>query len=250
MTNSHLIDGDQMGIQERKEREKEARREDIVSAAEKIFLEKGVVTTTMDDIADACELSKGTLYLYYRSKEDLIVAVSMRGMDIMNQLFKEAISTDEPIIQLIENLGEAYYTFFKNHRMYFRLLYFFESPQFHSQVSPGMKEICIVHERKTWDLITDLIRRGIQEGMLHKDLDPLEVAIMLWSNSNGFLRLLDRDNTYWEEAMGISLERTLRRSSALLLEGMMTEKALQTYPRVIGEHAAARKESGDNHGQV
>jgi AcrR family transcriptional regulator len=232
-----------MGIHERKEREKEARREEIVSAAEKVFLEKGVVTTTMDEIAGACELSKGTLYLYYHSKEDLIVAVSMRGMEVMNNLFKDAISTGESTIKLIENLCEAYHSFFKNHRAYFRLFYFFESPQFHTQVSAGMKEMCMVHDRKTWDLVSDLVRRGIQEGMLHHDLDPLEVAIMLWSNSNGFLRLLDRDHNYWEEAMGIDLERTLRRSNALLVEAMMTEKALQIFPRVIGEHTAPRKDS-------
>jgi len=232
-----------VGIQERKEREKEARREDIISAAEQIFLEKGFVSTTMDEIAESCELSKGTLYLYYHSKEDLIVAVSMRGMEIMNNLFKGAVSTGEPTIKLIENLGEAYYAFFKNHRAYFRLFYFFESPQFHTQVSAGMKEMCMVHDRKTWDLVTDLIKKGIQEEMLHKDLDPLEVAIMLWSNSNGFLRLLDRDHNYWEETMGIDLERTLRRSNALLVEAMMTEKALQIYPRVIGEHPVPRKDS-------
>lgn len=243
MTNSHYEDGDRMGIQERKEREKEARRDEIISAAEKVFLEKGIVSTTMDDIAGACELSKGTLYLYYHSKEDLIVAVSMRGMEILNNLFKKAISTGEPTIRRIENLGEAYYAFFKNHRPYFRLFYFFESPQFHTQVSAEMKEQCKVHDRATWDLVTELIRQGIQEGMLHSDLDPLEVAIMLWSNSNGFLRLLDRDHNYWEEAMGIDLERTLRRSNALLVEAMMTEKALQIYPRAIGEHPAPRKNS-------
>jgi len=232
-----------MGIQERKEREKEARREEIISAAEKVFLEKGITSTTMDDIATECELSKGTLYLYYKSKEDLIVAVSMRGMDILHNLFKAAISTGEPVIKLIENMAEAYYSFFKNHRPYFRLFYFYESPQFHTQVSAGMKELCTAHDRMTWDLVTKLIKQGIEEGMLHGDLDPLEVAIMLWSNSNGFLRLLDRDHNYWEAAMGINLERTLRRSNALLLEAMMTEKAFEIFPRSIGEHPAPRKNS-------
>ncbi|MEO8168159.1 MAG: helix-turn-helix domain-containing protein, partial [bacterium] len=60
-----------MGIIERKEREKEHRREDIIAAAQKIFFEKGLPSATMDEIAEAAELSKGTLYLYYKSKEDL-----------------------------------------------------------------------------------------------------------------------------------------------------------------------------------
>lgn len=67
-----------MGIQERKEREKESRKEEIINAAQKIFFEKGLPAATMDEIAEAAELSKGTLYLYYKSKEDLYLAVTMR----------------------------------------------------------------------------------------------------------------------------------------------------------------------------
>lgn len=61
-----------MGTHERKEREREHRREDILDAAQHVFFEKGLPTATMDEIAEIAELSKGTLYLYYKSKEDLI----------------------------------------------------------------------------------------------------------------------------------------------------------------------------------
>ena len=57
-----------MGIHERKEREKEHRRDEILNAAQKVFFEKGLQSATMDEIAEAAELSKGTLYLYYGSK--------------------------------------------------------------------------------------------------------------------------------------------------------------------------------------
>jgi TetR/AcrR family transcriptional regulator len=103
-----------MGITERKEREKEARREVIISAAEKVFNEKGLVAATMDDIAEAAELSKGTLYLYYRSREDLYLAVTLRGMEVMCGLFQGAVSTGESPIKHIQNLGEAYYQFFRD----------------------------------------------------------------------------------------------------------------------------------------
>jgi TetR/AcrR family transcriptional regulator len=55
-----------MGIVERKEREKEHRKEEILDAAQKVFFERGLVTATMDEIAETAELSKGTLYLYYK----------------------------------------------------------------------------------------------------------------------------------------------------------------------------------------
>ena len=77
-----------MGINERKEREKEHRREEIISSAEKVFFEKGLQTATMDEIAERAELGKSTLYLYYKSKEDLYLAVLLRGTEILLQKFE------------------------------------------------------------------------------------------------------------------------------------------------------------------
>ena len=212
-----------MGIQERKEREREARREEIIVAAEKVFFEKGVSAATMDDIAEAAELSKGTLYLYYRSKEDLFVAVAYRGMEIMYKLFQDAIATGEPPVKLIANLGDAYHKFFAEYRNYFRMLYFFESPQFHENVSPEVLQHCHVHDRKVWDLVFSLIQNAITAGMFHADLNPMEVGIMLWSNSNGFFRLIDRQDEIWKNEFGIDFELTLKKSNALLLEAMLTK---------------------------
>ena len=61
-----------MGIQERKEREKERRRQQIMVAAKRVFSEKGFNKATMEDIAHEAELSPGTLYLYFKNKEELV----------------------------------------------------------------------------------------------------------------------------------------------------------------------------------
>ena len=121
-----------MGIQERKEREKEARREEILAAAETVFFEKGLTGSTVDDIAAEAELSKGTIYLYFRSKEDLYLAVTNRGIDIMQEMFERAIGTGENPIKLVSNLGDAYNAFFQKHQDYFRMFTFFENPEIHS----------------------------------------------------------------------------------------------------------------------
>ena len=68
--------GRQMGIQERKERERERRRQQIIVAAKKVFSEKGFNKATMDDIAGEAELSPGTLYLYFKNKEELYLVVA------------------------------------------------------------------------------------------------------------------------------------------------------------------------------
>lgn len=221
-----------MGIKERKEREKEARREEIINAAEKIFFEKGLAQATMDEVAEAAELSKGTLYLYYKSKEDLYLTVAMRGSDILGDLFEKAVSSGAPTLKLLEALGEAYYEYFKKYRNYFRMYYFFENPQVQSQVSPEMREVCLQCDRRIWDSVVGVLQKAIDEGLLRKDIDPLEAGVMLWSNSNGMMRLMDRQEEYWKQHMGLDLEKMLRNSNRMLVEGMMTEEAKKRFPPV------------------
>jgi len=212
-----------MGIQERKEREKGLRKEAIIDAAEKVFLKKGLQATTMDDIAEVAELSKGTLYLYYKSKEDLYLTVAMRGEDIMLEMFQKAVSTGEPTLKLIANLGEAYYEFFKRHRDYFRMFWFIESPQFHKQVSREMLEACAQNDRRIWKVVVDLLQRGVDEGLLEPDLDPTQAGIILWSSGNSFMRQMDREDPYWKETMNIDLEATMRKAYQYILEGMLRD---------------------------
>jgi TetR/AcrR family transcriptional regulator len=236
-----------MGIQERKGREREARKEEIIIAAERVFFEKGVSVATMDDVAAEAELSKGTLYLYYRSKEDLFVAVAYRGIEIMYRLFLEATSTEESPVKRIANLGEAYRRFFLEHRNYFRMMYFFESSQFHANVSPEALEQCLVNDRKMWDIVFGIIRKAIDSGMFHADLNPVEVGIMFWSNSNGFFRLIDRQDGVWTEEFGLDFDLTLRRSNMLLLEAMLTKEGKRQNPWVLEFLHGSSKSALDDH---
>jgi hypothetical protein len=144
-------------------------------------------------------------------------------------MFEKAISTGEPTIKLIWNLGDAYYEYFRDYRNYFRMYYFLENNQLHSQVSPEMLQTCFQRDGQIWALVIDPIRRGIEEGVLRADLDPVQAAVMLWSNSNGLMRQIDRADAYWKEQMHIDLEATLRTSNSFLVRGMLSERGLREY---------------------
>jgi AcrR family transcriptional regulator len=70
-----------MGITERKIREKESRIKVIQEAAKAIFFEKGFQAATMEEIAGEAEISKGTIYLYFRNKDDLYTSIIIEGME-------------------------------------------------------------------------------------------------------------------------------------------------------------------------
>lgn len=218
-----------MGIQERKEREKELRREEILNAAQKIFFEKGLQSATMDEIAEAAELSKGTLYLYYGSKEDLYFSVMMRGLKILHDLFVESTEEAPSTFEAIRQLGPTYYEFFQKHRNFWRMFNYFQYPGMHKQVSEEMRRLCNEQSQKLWGLVIGLIQKGIQEGDLKNELNPAETSIILWSSSTAILARIDNEVDQWRSSLGVDLVEVLAKSNALLMEAIMTEEAKLKY---------------------
>lgn len=213
-----------MGTIERKEREKESRKESIIDAAQKVFFEKGLLLSTMDEIAETAELAKGTLYLYYHSKEDLYLAVMMRGLVIMRDMFREVSIQKLPVIETLVEFANTYKLFYEQNKNYFRMLHFFNTPQFHKQVSEEMMKMCDAFNQTLWTMVTEIITQGMVEKKLRNDLDPIETAIILWSNTSTLLMRIDGQYEMFKEKLNIDLNNTLRLSNLLLLESVLTEQ--------------------------
>jgi AcrR family transcriptional regulator len=213
-----------MGIHERKEREKEQRRDDILEAAKKVFFEKGLSAATMDEIAEAVELSKGTLYLYFSSKEDLYLAVMMHGLRLLTEMFREVAEHPAPTLQKLVGFGDAYAKFSRDHNNYFRMFLFLQTPQFHKQVSDAMTQSCHGENQKLWGHVISVIQHGMNEGFIRPDLNPVEVGIIFWSSSTALLSWIDTEAGQWQARHGIDLWHTLAVSNRLLFEATLTER--------------------------
>ena len=117
-----------MGVSERKQREKVYRETSILEAAKKVFLAKGLLAATIDDIAADAELSKGTLYRYYRSKEEIMLAISEQATSELYVLFNKAAAGDDSGLEKVLRMIRAYYSFVLANPAYFGFIAFFESP--------------------------------------------------------------------------------------------------------------------------
>jgi len=213
-----------LGIHERKEREKEQRREDILDAAQRVFFEKGLAASTMDDIAETAELSKGTLYLYYKSKEDLYLTVMMRGMQLLYDAFNEVAKGAYAPAQILARLSETYLTYFNNHRDYFRMMHYLQAPQFHKQISDEVKQSCSILNQRIWSLVNGMLQRCIDENLLRKDLNPAQVGLILWSSATALMLRIDNEEGIWREAFQLNLHDVLKLSNNLLFDAICTEK--------------------------
>ncbi len=120
-----------MSIKELKEREKEQRREYIIDAAEKLFFSKGYDNVSMNDIADAVEMNKATLYLYFENKDALYFAIVLRGSAHHERGCSRRRSPEETTgIGKIGASGEAYLEFNRKYPHYYRLFHFAGTDRF------------------------------------------------------------------------------------------------------------------------
>lgn len=166
-----------MGTAERRQREKKQRRNDIIDASERVFFSKGYDNATMDDVAENAELSKGTLYLYFNSKEDIYHAIMFRGLVILREKFEEAASRQERGIDRVRAIGEAYIAFNHEHLDYFKALLYYETERSDSFTEQNPLEILI-----------EALQRGINDGSIRPELDPVKTAIILWGQTTGVLQ--------------------------------------------------------------
>ncbi|MBI2428951.1 MAG: TetR/AcrR family transcriptional regulator [Ignavibacteriales bacterium] len=222
-----------MGITERKEREKESRKESIIDAAQKVFFDKGLLLSTMDEIAEQAELAKGTLYLYYHSKEDLYLAVMMRGLSLLHGMLRRVIGSHGSFVATLLQLSDTYTQFYEEHKNYFRMMHFFETPQFHKQVSEEMHRSCDSVTQELWNMVIEELRQGTVQQMVRSDLSPVEITIVLWSNATTLLMRIDAQYDLWKETMDIDLKHTLRLSTQLLIESILTEKGKDELHRIL-----------------
>jgi AcrR family transcriptional regulator len=175
-----------MGTNERRAREREARRRAILEAARTLFAQQGVEATSMDALAARAELAKGTLYLYFKSKEELLIAMLEEDL---GQLRAAAQMLDQaPSAQAaLELLLPAAVAFYRRRPTGFMPLL----------RAPGraMDEFLRVRLAKQRDamleIIAGLVRRGQAQGELRASYDAAAVARLLWANFIGAISLYE-----------------------------------------------------------
>ncbi len=220
MNTGHLITYGQeniMGIKERRKKEKEIRQGEILKAAKVLFFEQGFAATSMNQIAKKVELSKGTLYLYYKNKEELYVSLLVEGMELLNKAFakavKDKISWDEKLMAV----GWAYYQFSVDHQQFFHINFQFQHGEITKNISDDLFKKCFEAGFKTLSFLSEAIDQGMQINEIDKD-DPMGIAVILWGSLTGIILLhAGKDH---RKFMPGSLKNLIEKSIKILIKGL------------------------------
>jgi AcrR family transcriptional regulator len=158
----------------RKAREYLVHREEILSAAEKVFAAKGFVTTKMIDIANRAEFGTGTLYKYFKSKEDLYFTLIDKKMEEINQLVKAVFSQKTTSIKKIEKVLRLLAEFIEKNRDFFRI-YISEMNRFEWTVKDNLGKAIYKKMVAYIKILSEVIKQGVKEGEF-KPMNPLDLA--------------------------------------------------------------------------
>ncbi|MEM8567730.1 MAG: TetR/AcrR family transcriptional regulator [Bacteroidota bacterium] len=204
-----------MSVQDRRQREKEARKQLILDATERLIKSKGTDAMTMTDVAQEAELAKGTLYLYFKNKDQLLAALSLRGLNILLDLFHEAASTQTNSKEKIVSMIRANYDYFKRYPAYYELNASFES----KFSAVAVKELQPISD-KIYQIFNTIILDGIKEGSIRETVNPINLSHILWSMTVGVIQFIRMRQMVFDEAPGNSPDDMFDQFMMLLDNGI------------------------------
>jgi len=202
-----------MGIAERREREREARRAALLEATRALLLERGFAGTTTKAIAERCELSEATLFFYFGSKEEVLVSLLFEGIDYWQQglekIGKQALPPAETLARLWKYFGEVR----SEHPEYFLLSAYLAQPRATADVAEEVRAEILRRSGENFQQLARMLEQatGAANGRLLADL--------LWGAFLGLMAL--RDSRANLGAKPHPSERDLAATLKTILEGIL-----------------------------
>ena len=203
----------------RREREREERQSSILDAARQVFFAQGIHNATMDDVAAAAEVSKGTVYLYFQSKETILATLLQEGLLLLIKKLETAYGADYPLAAeaRLRRISQAYFDFFHTHSHYYRLLMAFERQKFQESVDPDLYEQILIRSNRGLAYVVQTIEQGVAEGEFVAE-DPKQAAGVIWSMLHGVYVILG--HPLRREIVAADLEALYQAAMDLAIKGL------------------------------
>lgn len=195
-------------------------KQNIIAAAKDLFQEKGVKDTTVDDIAKKAEYSKSTLYVYFRSKEEIYNYIISEYMSLLKDSLFEAIhmtsSFRDGYFAICNTLRQSY----EAHPSYF------DSILSEISVEPKdlMNDAILAKTFETGEEINLMMKEWIEQGIAQKevrsDIDPFNTTFVLWISICSIISTANNKESYLQKVKNTSLQDFLQYSFEMLLSSI------------------------------
>lgn len=208
----------------RKKEPQSNHRKNIAEAAQRLFAEKGIESTSMNEIAKESGYSKATLYVYFKDKEELVGVLVLESMQKLYDYLSKTLEDTENVSECFYKICNAFVDYQEEYPFYFELLLKAINVDFETtRFLPEEKETFLVGERINALLIA-FFEQGIERGIIRGDLDILPTIFALWGMISGVIMLSVNKQEYISMQMKKTKREFLKQGFGLLYQSILSDK--------------------------
>ncbi len=211
----------------RKKEPRSVHRENIVSAASTLFMEKGIAATSMDDIAKAAGYSKATLYVYFENKEEIVSILALNSMKKLYDYISSALIQHETTKARYDFICRGLVQYQEEFPFYFKMVLDKINIDFEGKdYLPEERETYQIGEEIN-EKIKNFLLSGMEKGDLRNDLDIMPAIFNFWGMLSGIIQLAANKEEYIKKSMGLSKIKFLEYGFSLVYHSIaIKEKGL------------------------
>ena len=190
----------------RKKEPQSIHRKNIATAAEQLFMKKGMNNTSMNDIAREAGYSKATLYVYFKNKEELVGVLVLESMQKLYDYMQLALEKYTDTRKRYQEICQSLLKYQEEYPFYFKLVLEtinidFETTNF----LPEEKETFMIGEQIN-ALLADFLKEGIASGQIRSDIEVVPTIFAFWGMISGLIQLVANKEDYIGQQIGMKKE--------------------------------------------
>lgn len=178
-----------MVFEEKRKKEKENRKNTILRAARRLFFDRGFKSVTVDNIAAKSEVSKGSIYLCFESKEEIYAQILISDNIALYERIKNFSAAEASASQLLMEFARIYVDYFLNDNELFRILMTFMLQTGQMNLTEKQNTELIRSTNENIKIISEIIQKGIDSGEFSPIGNIRQMQNAIWGMLNGVISL-------------------------------------------------------------
>lgn len=186
----------------------EFRIQSIQDATMRVISRKGMSAATMQEIADEAGVAKGTIYLYFRDRDELVEKTFESAMQALMARIDAAMAKDVPLEEKLRAIMSAKFSFFSSNREFFRLYLSLRMPEGTAARQRRQKQHCQPQYRDRTRKLAEVLAQAMERGEIRRT-DPDKLALFLIEGSTAIILESLIDDTEADEQSNVDFVTTL-----------------------------------------
>ena len=199
----------------RKRETPEIRKQQIITAADKVLQEVGIERFTVDQVIEKAGIAKGTVYNYYKNKDEMLADLGAKALTLLHESFTNATKDEESYVAKIKGICYAHYSYTQRYPAYSELISYMERPEFDLHIS-GYLAISY----SLTDFVVNMVRDGQEAGEIRNDLDPHTVTYIAWATNVGVVQFVESKKNMLKNHHEINTEAMVNTFAEMITQGI------------------------------